>query len=221
MLPYIGRSENPSQVGRDISISHFEDNVSDVASFFYEDVLTDKETLRFMNRQFSLPRADPNSIDIARFMDQSLQELMRREPNAFDEVTDFDEFQNELLETLRSSLTTQNPDYLSLNALEVNTKGKGLFIYLEQTVKDVRSELKKKRSELINNAIVKELSAVSKLLDEKKRDLQTYEQQLKQSERAIISREKQAQATLQDDYDNLMNDLTLHTKDKLTALQKK
>lgn len=184
-------------------------------------MLTDKETLQFLNKEFALPRVNPNKISIERFVDLVLQELMRRDSEVFDDVSDIDGFQTEFLELLRSNLTTQNPKYLSLNALEVNTRGRGLLAYGQLMASEAQSGMKKKRSEILNDAIVKELSEVSKMLDGKKKDLVAYEHRLKNLERELVVREKSMKTVLQEEFEGLVERFEGESKDKMLGIQKK
>ena len=184
-------------------------------------MLTDKETLQFINKHFPLPRTNPNKIPIEQFCYLVLQEASKNKKIELSDLDDLDDFQNEFTEFLRTNLTTQNQDYVSLNALEVNTKGKGLARYVSNMISELRKELKSSKTNVINEEIVRELGAVSKLLEDKKKELVAYEQRLKSFERELKERETNLKHTLEEEFDRLMRTLDTVSKDKITDLQKK
>lgn len=129
---------------------------------------------------------------------------------------------------MRTNLTTQNPDYVSLNALEVNTKGKGLFRYVSTMISELRNELKSSKANVINEEIVRELGAVSKLLEDKKKELVAHEQRLKIFEKELKVREAELKVkennlkhALEEEFERLMRTLDNVSKEKIADFQKK
>lgn len=72
---------------------------------------------------------------------------------------------------LRDSLTTSDDEFLSLNALEVNTKLKGLYNFVHDIAIEAQGIAKVKTDSKLNEAILHELGEVSKMMSKKREEL--------------------------------------------------
>lgn len=108
---------------------------------------------------------------------------------------------------LRESLTTSDEKTLSLNALEVNTKNKGLYNFVYDLAMEAQSMSKIKQDNKLNEAILHELSEVSKMMTKKREELMEYENRLREYERELNEREANMKKQLQIEYNRLMKAL--------------
>lgn len=69
--------------------------------------------------------------------------------------------------SLSSRILTLDPDLISLNALELCTREKGLSGFIEELVDEVSHEVNRKESFRFNAEIVEELEAVKAMLSKK------------------------------------------------------
>jgi len=185
----------------------------------FQDIITDEQTLEFLYKHFS--GMNPEHLDIESFLDVLLQEFFLRNPSLTSTIEDIELFRRELRELLRARLTTNDEEVVSLNALEVNTKKKGLYDFVFSIAMEAEGETKKKKNMQINEAIVEELSAVTQMLDSKKLELTAYERRLREYEQSLIEREERMRASIHSEYEKLMKSFDESCKDKFSALQKK
>ena len=185
----------------------------------FQDIISDEETLEFLYKHFS--GMNPENLDIESFLDVLLQEFFLRNPSLASTIEDIDSFRKELRELLRSRLTTNDEEVVSLNALEVNTKKKGLYDFVFNLAMEAEGEIKAKKNVKINEAIVEELSIVTQMLDQKKEELAAYERRLREYEESLIDREERMKESIHNEYRNLLKSFDDTYKEKFNGLQKK
>lgn len=186
----------------------------------YRDILTDQQTLDFIKKHFSQNLIEV-SFSVDAFIEVLLQEFFLRNPSVVSTIEDVKSFKKELKKLLKTSLTTNDDDCLSLNALEVNTKTKGLYNYVFDLAMEAQSMMKIKENNKINEAILEEFSAVSKMLQSKKQELIDYELRLKEFERSLLDREENMKLLLQSEYERLVKSFEESYNLKISGIQKR
>jgi chromosome segregation ATPase len=186
----------------------------------YKDILTDQQTLDFIKKHFSQTLIEV-AFNVDSFIEVLLQEFLLRNPSVVSGISDIKVYKRELKNLLKTSLTTNDDNHLSLNALEVNTKSKGLYNFLHDLSSEAMSILKSKEDNKINEAILEELSTVSKMLNSKKEELVSYESRLKDYERSLQERELSLKSILQSEYDNLVKSFEESYKNQIAGIQKR
>lgn len=95
-------------------------------------------------------------------------------------------------------------------------------------ISELRNELKSSKANVINEEIVRELGAVSKLLEDKKKELVAHEQRLKIFEKELKVREAELKVkennlkhALEEEFERLMRTLDNVSKEKIADFQKK
>jgi len=186
----------------------------------YKDIITDEQTLEFIKKHFSQTFIEV-SFNVDAFIEVLLQEFFLRNPSVVSTVEDVKTFKKELKKLLRTSLTTNDETSLSLNALEVHTKSKGLYNFVFDLAMEAQSMMKIKENNKINEAILEELNAVSKMLNCKRQELLEYEQRLKDYERSLGEREEKMKMLLQSEYERLLKSFEDNYKTKIVGIQKR
>jgi hypothetical protein len=136
----------------------------------YSDILTDEEALGFVKKHFSKSNIETN-FSIKPFVDTLITDFLLRNSSLVSSLEDPRLFKKELRRMLKTSLTTNNNGVLSLNALEVHTKSKGLFNYVYDLAIETQNMIKANNATKLNQAILDEFNTVSKMLNQKKEEL--------------------------------------------------
>ena len=158
------------------------------------DHLTNPETLDFWHRYFQDYRE--NEVKTEHFCDAIQQEfnaLVLRphlDPIADEQLVEdiLTEFYDDL-----SNRVSIDQKTVSLNALEIFTRNKGLLEAVKGMLVDGIGRNKQQQSIRLNDKIVQELSDVKSLLDGKSKKITKQEQELKQKQRDF---ERQKQETI-------------------------
>ena len=98
--------------------------------------------------------------------------------------------EKELFLALQDVLTTEKSSQISLNALQILTRDKGLFESVADLVVEIKNSLKIRKSEEINKIVFEEINIIKSLLDEKNRELNEREDRIREWERGVAEKEE-------------------------------
>lgn len=92
------------------------------------DIISNQETLEFLNAYFPENNISGDPIPLLEFVST----IIKVYTELFEEFSDEnqkikDDFLQEFLLIIQDQFTTKNSQYLSLNALEIQTKSQGLY----------------------------------------------------------------------------------------------
>ena len=149
------------------------------------------------------------------------QEFLIRYPNIISQTEDYKAFTDELKTILERILVTSNENYLSLNALEVHTKNKGLYNFILDLCTEVTENLKMNQNNEIQQAIFEEFDAVKKILDQRKKELNAYDERLKEFAEDLENKQNKMKSTMEFEYKGLVNSFESIHKERINNIQKR
>ena len=216
-----------SESKRDLSLQQLQNhrnivNNDDILNF--QDIITDKDALDFLKKHFNNHNYNVSKISIIEiqpFVNTLFQEFLIRYPNIISQTEDYKAFTNELKAILQRILVTSNENYLSLNALEVHTKNKGLYNFVLELCTEVNENLNVNQNNEIQQAILEEFDAVKKILDQRKKELVAYEERLKEFADDLENKQNKMKSVLEFEYKGLISSFESVYKEKINNMQKK
>ena len=171
---------------------------------FFEDIVTDRETLEFLN-------GFENEISFQEFYIKLKKQL------------DFEVNEEEELELLccLQDLLTMKDDLISLNALEILTKENGLTQTISIMIEEIRKNVIQKQGESVNQMILKEFTSLNQMLEKKRNDLINQEKSLKEYEANLIEREENLKNLIEGQFNDLLAQFDQNYNEKQSNLLKK
>ena len=149
-------------------------------SLDFHDILTHPSAISFLSK---LQSNYDDFLSFDRFFYFLMQEM---------EISlNYDENEEkELFLALQDVLTTEKSSQISLNALQILTRDKGLFESVADLVVEIKNSLKIRKSEEINKIVFEEINIIKSLLDEKNRELNEREDRIREWERGVAEKEE-------------------------------
>ncbi|KAM3143252.1 hypothetical protein pb186bvf_004584 [Paramecium bursaria] len=172
-----------------------------------DDIITNKETQQFLSTFKS------NSIKFNQFFQQLLKQYNIQFDNEFQRTL----FQN----NLKQRLLTIDPDYISINALELSTRDKGVTGLLEEIIDIVEEECQNEKKVQLNNQIVLEFEHIKQMLDKKSIMLAQKEKDLQFKSIEIQKTKSELCQNLQQVYEILSKMMEENYNNKLQLINKK
>ncbi|CAD8205547.1 unnamed protein product [Paramecium pentaurelia] len=136
------------------------------------------------------------------------------------------EFQNaeqklQFKENLKNKIVTIDPNIVSLNALQLCTRDKGIKGLIEEIAEETYQDINRKEKQKINNEIVDELENVKQLLEKKQVMQIKKEKELVEYEYSLQKFKSEMSNSIQQVYDILCKMMEEQYQQKLSNLNKK
>ncbi|CAK59340.1 unnamed protein product (macronuclear) [Paramecium tetraurelia] len=136
------------------------------------------------------------------------------------------EFQNaeqklQFKENLKNKIVTVDPNIVSLNALQLSTRDKGIKGLIEEIAEETYQDINRKEKQKINNEIVDELENVKQLLEKKQVMQIKKEKELVEYEYSLQKFKSEMSNSIQQVYDILSKMMEEQYQQKLSNLNKK
>ena len=179
------------------------------------DVITDKKTKNFIRKKMGVKTGNTKKLLFSDFFELILEEFSC----LFDEISSEEE--DSLKAELFNLLSINGDNEISLNALEIFTREKGLNQSIEKIYKKIKHEAEENRKQKINESIVREMDELKKILDKKKSDLISKEAFLNQREEILNTKEDHFIGVLEGVYEDFLVKLEDVSKKKTAEIFKK
>ncbi len=197
MIISVEHKSSPSSYykGSNSSQSQSEQDENDRTTLAFYEIITDAETLDFMNYYFE---DTPNDVEIREFATCICNEYI-------DMLNDYEITKETFIEELEDKLA-KDENSLSFNKLHLYTKDIGFNAYIENFGKEIKQKLDHKEKEENNKEIFTQLLEVKAELEQKDRDLKQKERELKLRQAELDNREREIISLYQDAKTNLENE---------------
>ena len=189
---------------------------SNPSEISFLDVITDKKTRRMLKKNFKNKKGTKiKKLRFSEFYDIIAEEFRLLLDNLTSEEEE--SFKSELFNLLSINFD----DEISLNALEILTKEKGLNHSIEDIFKKIKSETEENKRRIINESILHEMDELKNILEKKKSDILKRESILSQREETLVKHENQLRSAIEGLYEKLLIKLDDVSQKRITELNKK
>ncbi|CAD8119091.1 unnamed protein product [Paramecium sonneborni] len=172
-----------------------------------EDVCTHKQTKSLLNFIKGRP------VKFTEFYKILLQEYSIEFQNAEQKL--------QFKENLKNKIVTVDPNIVSLNALQLCTRDKGIKGLIEEIAEETYQDINRKEKQKINNEIVDELENVKQLLEKKQVQQIKKEKELVEYEYSLQKFKSEMSNSIQQVYEILSKMMEEQYQSKLSNLNKK
>lgn len=180
----------------------------------FSDIITNQETLSFLKILKESCDSDEDFLVFEKFFYFLMREMGIS-------LNYEEEEEKELFLALQDVLTTEDNMRISLNALEIFTKEKGILESVMNLVNEIKNNLKIRKSEEINKIAFEEINIIKSLLDEKNRELNEREEKLKEFEKELNQRDENLAELLQNFEQECERKLEIFFKEQLMQMNKR